>query len=193
MRGQMSFFSKSEQATMRDRTRSRKYSPMVEEFRRVHQEQRDWGLEQRHAAKLRRIYGDNVPVTKEEWLQARAARLAQVVEPSEQIVEPLVVEPQVVEPQVVEPQVVESPEQVVEPQVVASREEAIESRVVESWEEVGELERTCPVSYGPSRSGRPAGRRVLRSWGARFTMCRLEGHRVVGSADGNYRVAWSGP
>ncbi|MFI5907934.1 hypothetical protein [Dactylosporangium sp. NPDC051541] len=57
---------------------------MVEEFRRVHQEQRDWGLRKRHEARLRQIYGDNVPVTTEEWLEARAARPARLADAPEQ-------------------------------------------------------------------------------------------------------------
>ncbi|GAA3297416.1 hypothetical protein GCM10020218_082760 [Dactylosporangium vinaceum] len=40
---------------MRDRTRVRNYSPANEEFRREHARHRDWGLAQRHAAKLRRL------------------------------------------------------------------------------------------------------------------------------------------
>ncbi|MFI5910514.1 hypothetical protein [Dactylosporangium sp. NPDC051541] len=173
MRGQMSLFGNSETATMRDRTRSRKYSPMVEAFRRVHREQRDWGLEQRHAAKLRRIYGDNVPVTKEEWLLARAARLAQVVEPSEQAVEA---------------QVVEAQEQVEEPTATPALDVDVVADACAAEPEC--VERTGPVHHGPARR---VVRRVSRLCAARFIMCRLEGHRVVGSADGNYRVAWSGP
>ncbi|MFI5912860.1 hypothetical protein [Dactylosporangium sp. NPDC051541] len=191
MRGQMSLFGKSETATMRDRTRSRKYSPMVEAFRRVHREQRDWGLEQRHAAKLRRIYGDNVPVTKEEWLQARAARLAQAVEA------------QAVEAQAVEAQAVKPSEQAVEAMVVEAQEQGevlmpaptLDVDVVADAcaAEPEFVERTGPVRHGPLRSARPVVRRVSRSWAVRCGRCRLEGHRVVGSADGNYRIAWSGP
>ncbi|MFI5912378.1 hypothetical protein [Dactylosporangium sp. NPDC051541] len=144
MRGQMSFFNQSETATMRDRTRSRKYSPMVEEFRRVHKEQRDWGLERRHEAKLRRIYGDNVPVTKEEWIQARAARLAPVAEPPEPVAE------------LPEP-VVEVSEQVDEP--VAAPD----------VENVRDVQPDAVVVAEPRR------------------IVRLERHRDVSSADGNYR------
>ena len=47
-------FSRSELAAMRDRTRSRRYCALNEEFRREHARHRDWGLAQRHAEKLRR-------------------------------------------------------------------------------------------------------------------------------------------
>lgn len=40
---------------MRDRTASRSYSPAHDEFRRVHERHRAWGLAQRHAEKLRRL------------------------------------------------------------------------------------------------------------------------------------------
>jgi hypothetical protein len=40
---------------MRDRTAARSYSPIGDEFRRVHQQQRNWGLKRRHAERLRRI------------------------------------------------------------------------------------------------------------------------------------------
>ena len=39
---------------MRDRTASRSYSPEAEEFRRIHEKRRAWGLQRRHAEKLRR-------------------------------------------------------------------------------------------------------------------------------------------
>jgi hypothetical protein len=40
---------------MRDRTASRNYSPGREEFRRVHQRHRNWGLTRRHAERLRHL------------------------------------------------------------------------------------------------------------------------------------------
>ena len=80
VRGQTSLFSSSETAAMTDRTRSRKYSPINEQFAREHREARAWGLEQRHTAKLHRIYGDNVPVTADDWLQAHARRRQQCSE-----------------------------------------------------------------------------------------------------------------
>ena len=40
---------------MRDRTKSRNYSPEREEFRREHELRRKWGLMYRHAEKLRRL------------------------------------------------------------------------------------------------------------------------------------------
>jgi hypothetical protein len=42
---------------MRDHTKRRNYSPEAEQFRREHAIRRVWGLEQRHARKMRRLYG----------------------------------------------------------------------------------------------------------------------------------------
>ena len=42
---------------MRDRTKSRRYSPEREEFRRTHARHRAWGLAQRHAERLRQLRG----------------------------------------------------------------------------------------------------------------------------------------
>jgi len=42
---------------MRDRARRRNYSAEAEEFRREHARHREWGLTQRHARKLSRLYG----------------------------------------------------------------------------------------------------------------------------------------
>ena len=52
---QPSLFSRSELATMRDRTKARNYSPERDAFRRDHQRRRNHGKAQRHAA---RIYQD---------------------------------------------------------------------------------------------------------------------------------------
>jgi hypothetical protein len=59
--GQGALFGRSEIASMRDRTRSRKYSPAAEEFRREHERHRAWGLQRRHAEKLRRLRRDEFP------------------------------------------------------------------------------------------------------------------------------------
>jgi hypothetical protein len=61
--GQLSLFTRSELAAMRDRTRSRNYSPAKEQFRREHARHRDWGLARRHAEKLRRLHGNTAPAT----------------------------------------------------------------------------------------------------------------------------------
>ncbi|RAK27661.1 hypothetical protein B0I29_12244 [Actinoplanes lutulentus] len=55
MRGQQGLFSRAELATWRDRTARRNYSREAEEFRRQHERHRAWGLERRHAEKLRRL------------------------------------------------------------------------------------------------------------------------------------------
>ncbi|MER7009359.1 hypothetical protein ABT297_40810, partial [Dactylosporangium sp. NPDC000555] len=51
---------------MRDRTRSRHYSPAKEQFRREHARHRDWGLAKRHSEKLRRVRGDTPPVSSDQ-------------------------------------------------------------------------------------------------------------------------------
>ncbi|HTJ38795.1 MAG TPA: hypothetical protein VL738_36660 [Dactylosporangium sp.] len=52
---QLQLFTTKELAAMRDRTKSRRYSPAGEEFRREHARQRAWGLARRHDEKLRRL------------------------------------------------------------------------------------------------------------------------------------------
>ena len=52
---QLQFFTTAQLATMRDRTARRNYSPEADEFRRVHEVERAWGLKRRHAEKLRRL------------------------------------------------------------------------------------------------------------------------------------------
>src|SRR5262249_50675137 len=61
---------------MRDRTAARNYSPAAEEFRREHARQRAWGLERRHAEKLRRIHGDSAAVSLGDYAPAPRARHA---------------------------------------------------------------------------------------------------------------------
>src|SRR3954447_17469271 len=53
---QLQLFNTAELAAMRDRTRSRRYSPAGEQFRREHARRRDFGLARRHAEKLRRLH-----------------------------------------------------------------------------------------------------------------------------------------
>ncbi|WP_430785637.1 hypothetical protein, partial [Actinoplanes sp. G11-F43] len=52
---QMSLFSRAQTAAMRDWTKARNYDPDRAEFRRQHKIRRDWGLQRRHAEKLRRL------------------------------------------------------------------------------------------------------------------------------------------
>jgi len=54
---QMGLFTRAEITTMRDRTRRRNYSAEAEELRRERARHREWGLTQRHARKLSRLYG----------------------------------------------------------------------------------------------------------------------------------------
>jgi hypothetical protein len=51
---QLALFTVAELSAMRDRSRSRRYSPANEQFRREHARHRAWGLARRHAEKLRR-------------------------------------------------------------------------------------------------------------------------------------------
>jgi len=55
--GQIGLFTRAELATMRDTTKRRNYSAEAEQFRREHKRHREWGLAQRHARKLSRLYG----------------------------------------------------------------------------------------------------------------------------------------
>ena len=66
---QLQLFTTAELARMRDRTRSRNYSPERDEFRRAHERRRAWGLARRHAEKLRRLRdrsGDPRPAATSE-------------------------------------------------------------------------------------------------------------------------------
>ena len=55
--GQIGLFTRDQLVAMRDRTRRRNYSAEAEKFRREHEKHREWGLAQRHARKLTRLYG----------------------------------------------------------------------------------------------------------------------------------------
>ncbi|SDT46130.1 hypothetical protein SAMN04489716_3906 [Actinoplanes derwentensis] len=71
-------------AGMRDRTKSRNYSPERDEFRRDHERRRAWGLQRRHAEKLRQIRErDSMPLSREdrEWLASLTPRTPPASEP----------------------------------------------------------------------------------------------------------------
>jgi hypothetical protein len=53
----MSFFTGAQTASMRDRTKRRNYSAEAEKFRGEQSVRRSWGLQQRHAGKMRRLHG----------------------------------------------------------------------------------------------------------------------------------------
>jgi len=53
--GQMSLFNRAEIAGMRDWSAARNHCPERDAFRREHERHRAWGLQQRHAAKLRHV------------------------------------------------------------------------------------------------------------------------------------------
>ncbi|MDP9792125.1 hypothetical protein J2S43_000637 [Catenuloplanes nepalensis] len=59
---QLQLFTQADIAAMRDRTASGRYSPAHDEFRRVHEPHRAWGLQQRHARRLRKLYGHAVDI-----------------------------------------------------------------------------------------------------------------------------------
>jgi hypothetical protein len=54
---QLQFFTSAELARMRDRKASRNYSTERDEFRRLHEMHRAWGLKRRYAEKQRRLTG----------------------------------------------------------------------------------------------------------------------------------------
>ena len=70
---QLELFTRAQLAGMRDRTRRRNYSAEAEEFRRDHQRHREWGLQQRQARKLSRLYGSTAAAWAE--FQRRADEL----------------------------------------------------------------------------------------------------------------------
>jgi hypothetical protein len=75
--GQIGLFSRAQIAGMRDRTKRRNYSEEAEEFRRDHARRRRYGLAQRHAQKLTRLYGSPARAEAEvrrEFEEASAAR-----------------------------------------------------------------------------------------------------------------------
>src|SRR5215217_5330547 len=55
--GQIGLLTRVQVDSMRDRTRRRNYSAAAEQFRREHARRREWGVAQRHARKLTRLYG----------------------------------------------------------------------------------------------------------------------------------------
>ena len=63
---QLSLFDRATTASMRDRTRSRNYSPERDEFRREHERRRYWGLQRRHAEKLRRLHDGPTPPANDD-------------------------------------------------------------------------------------------------------------------------------
>ena len=68
---QLQLFTPAELAGMRDRTKARNYSPEAENFRRVHEGHREWGLRQRYARKARRLANSTrdvvAPTTTSEY------------------------------------------------------------------------------------------------------------------------------
>jgi hypothetical protein len=107
MRQQLELFTSAQLAAMRDRTRRRNYSAEAERFRDAHQRHRAWGLTQRHARKLSRLYGSTANASAA--FRRRAEELASPSAPP-RTAEPTASEP--VAPEPVAPELV-APEQVV--------------------------------------------------------------------------------
>jgi hypothetical protein len=79
---QLELFTVAELAEMRDRTRSRRYSPANEQFRREHARRRSWGLARRHAEKLRRARERRHDATQESAPLQPATVLEQAIPPA---------------------------------------------------------------------------------------------------------------
>jgi hypothetical protein len=62
--GQASLFSRAQISAMRDHTASRNYCAARDEFRREHERHRAWGLQRRHAEKLRRLRQGGTPTSR---------------------------------------------------------------------------------------------------------------------------------
>src|ERR1700755_3205885 len=69
---------------MRDRTKSRNYSPERDEFRREHERHRAWGLTQSHPRKLRRLPGSSTPDYCQILEAARKRRAGAAADPPQQ-------------------------------------------------------------------------------------------------------------
>jgi hypothetical protein len=59
---QLELFTRSELASMRDRTRARNYSPEAEQYRLDHKRHRDWGLAQRYGRRLMELRHQGDPL-----------------------------------------------------------------------------------------------------------------------------------
>jgi hypothetical protein len=79
---QLQLFTGADIAVMRDRTRSRNHSPGRDDFRRMHERHRAWGLARRHARKLRRLASimDDAAVADD---YRRETAVSPAVQPSE--------------------------------------------------------------------------------------------------------------
>jgi hypothetical protein len=138
---QLELLTSAQLATMRDRTRRRNYSAEAEEFREAHQRHRAWGLTQRHARKLSRVYGSTANASAA--LRLRADELASPSAPT-RTAEPAASEPTASEPV--------APEQVTPEQVVAK---ATGSEPVGSRPLVPDRGHDATKGCDPGRPSRP--------------------------------------
>ncbi|MFC7279555.1 hypothetical protein ACFQS1_36800 [Paractinoplanes rhizophilus] len=202
---QLQLFTTAQLATMRDTTKRRNYSAEAEEFRREHQRHRVWGMTQRHARKLRSIYG-HFPSDEElraEWHGRSTAASEQApsrpvvppeatpsgpeqAEPEQTLQEQAETEqalpeqalPEQAEPEQAEPEQAE-PEQALPEQAVPEQavpEQAVPEQAVPETA-VAELTAAVGTRSGPARyRGRwPAHRRRAGDSRARSTSCFARG------------------
>jgi hypothetical protein len=187
--GQLGLFTRAELAEMRDRTRSRRYSPEKEAFRREHERRRAFGLVQRHSRKLRELHGDDGIVALTAAMLGRPNQacdppvVEQADQPAAVLAEPSVAvlsEPTVAEPskptvaELSEPTVVEPSEApVLEPSVarqsgtersLPSAEEKAQNLVAEQDAESvpGNAHDEKPEDPRPAEAGRTAIRASIR-------------------------------
>jgi hypothetical protein len=97
---QLELFTSAKLATMRDRTRRHNYSAKAEGFRDTHRRHRAWGLTQRHARRLSRLYGNTANASAA--FRRRADELASPSAPT-RTAEPAATEPTASEPVAPEP------------------------------------------------------------------------------------------
>jgi hypothetical protein len=160
---QLELLTSAQLATMRDRTRRRNYSAEAEEFRDAHQRHRAWGLTQRHARKLSRLYGSTA--------NASAAFRRRADEPASPSAPTRTTEPTAPEPTASEPAASEqvAPEPVVaEPvtpeQVVAK---ATGSEPVGSGPLMPDRGHDAAKGWDPGRPSRPGKHRGRATKGMR--------------------------
>jgi hypothetical protein len=149
---QLELLTPAQLATMRDRTRRRNYSAEAERFRDTHQRHRAWGLTQRHARKLSRLYGSTVNASAA--LRRRADELAPPSAPT-RTAEPTAPEPVASEQVAPEPVAFEpaASEPVASEQVVAK---ATGSEPVGSGLPMPDRGHDAASGGDPSRPSRPA-------------------------------------
>jgi len=140
---------------MRDRTRRRNYSAEGEEFRREHARHREWGLAQRHARKLSRLYGSTANAAAafqrrvDELTSACSARAITPTSPEPVGPEPPASAPAVAEP--VSPKAITS-EQVEPVQVEPVQVEPVQVEPVQAEPEQAKPQQAEPQQAEPQQA-----------------------------------------